>query len=366
MQNDKDKNKQSKDKKSFLKRKSIEFIQRVTALKKPVVERASQYIAEQEKIHGATNDIYILKLFFIYCFHSGWFHNAVLSYAKKFEQIGFLKLLDENPDFCDLLKENENVRQHVANRLYQLGFNMKTQNIYELNGGQFDTVANSVDNVITKYGDSLNIPSSTLVKRNNKLYKLYKDTKKMEEIPEGSTFIIKDDIVSTDNLSLLNTLSGTKNTLFWYMFDLDNKKYVIDHSNLPDLLVDGTVEELFVPFVTVEWGWQPGEVDLQLGEVDWQPGEVDLQPVEVDWQPGEVDLHHDYYERAFVINTELLPDIHKNILCEMGFEESPIIGLVDEEVVEEYKKSYLFPEDIQEIDTDFNIINDEPSIKKSR
>lgn len=356
MQNDKDKNKQSKDEKSFLKRKSIEFIQRVTALKKPVVERASQYIADQEKIHGATNDIYILKLFFIYCFNNGWFRNAVLSYAKKFEQIGFLKLLDENPDFCDFLKENENIRQYVANRLYQLGFNMKTQNIYELNGGQFDTVANSVDNVITKYGDSLNIPSSTLVKRNNKLYKLYEDTKKMEEIPEGSTFIIKDDIVSTDNLSLLNTLSGTKNTLFWYMFDIDNYKDVTNYSNLQDLRAEvdnfSSYEELFVPFVTEE--------------VVLHPGEVDLQPGEVDWQPGEGDLHHDYYERAFVINTELLPDIHKNILCEMGFEESPIIGLVDEEVVEEYKKSYLFPVDIQEIDTDFNIINDEPSIKKSR
>lgn len=179
----------------------------------------SAYLHKIENIYGPTNDVYVLKLFYQYIMHNNYFWDNVETYVEKFRNIGYMKLLDENVEFCSYLRNVEKTRQCYANYLYELGFHNDGESaIFELNKGQFDTHAHCPEQVITKYGNSLEVPSSTIYKYNNKIYKVIENGDarmpvQVLKLPERSVFSIHDPYNDSELIYALQTLAGTDNTV---------------------------------------------------------------------------------------------------------------------------------------------------------
>lgn len=187
------------------------------------LNRAKSYLAEQKKTLGYTYDTYILKLFFDYCFANGYFKIDVVEYVKGFEKKGFNLLLEANIGFCSWITNRSNARQAIANCLYRIGVDTSAPNVYEINGGPFDTIMPDTTNMITRFGNMFDTFDSHIEKHDGKVYKISetpesKSVSYTEEIPENSTFILRSSFSSlldldADDLDIISELAGTDNTL---------------------------------------------------------------------------------------------------------------------------------------------------------
>lgn len=196
------------------------------AFEKYYLERAIEYLSIQEGTYGPNNDSYIIRMFIEYCKENNYLTRDIVSYLKKFEGIGFLKLLDENVEFCSYLRNKSNIRQFLANKLYEKGLIISNPKVYEINGGQFDTIAHSPHNMISKYASQFDCTNSLLYTHNGKLYRInYSgDNFDVEEIPGESTFIIQNGWSDPDFEYNFRMLSCTDHTVMLVDSQVDYAK----------------------------------------------------------------------------------------------------------------------------------------------
>lgn len=298
--------------------------------------RAKSYLAEQKKTLGYTYDTYILKLFFDYWFAKGYLKIDVVEYVKGFEKKGFSLLLEANIGFCSWITNRSNARQAIANCLYRNGIDTSAPNVYEINGGPFDTIMPDTTNMITRFGNMFDTFDSHIEKHDGKVYKISetpesKSVSYTEEILEKSTFILRTSFSSlldldADDLDIISELAGTDNTLVT-ITDVDTERYIEFFDNPVIFGGSGSVGN---------FNSGPNIEDMP------DPYKTPFKATE-ELTESLMHLDRNYYEEEQLDNITI--GIINCLYMVKGYEYSPLIDetveLCESDVEEEYSKKGL-------------------------
>ena len=193
-----------------------------------------------EDFYKDTESLYVVNLFIQYCSFKGLDINQTIDYLKENNFSDYSELVNANPEFIKFLQAMYNSRQIYMNSLIKQGINFDSDDIIELNKGQYDTCVTENNKIISKFYQTIDknykpeensILYKTLGNKLNvndkkdypkKLYII--DGEGYNEITNGKIFILQNPYNLLEVLYNLSILAGTDNKLILSYWGIESDK----------------------------------------------------------------------------------------------------------------------------------------------
>ena len=158
------------------------------------------------------NFLYLLNLFLQFSEALNVDIKAVIKYIVDYNIDDLNMLLQSNGDFTKWLKALKKLSDYYTYHLSKI-INLKSNDIFEINKGQFDSAVSENNILISKYANTFYLDNSIIRNRDGKLYIYDFDKDEEELVPEGSTFLMHNVYSDSDFIYNINALAGTNNRL---------------------------------------------------------------------------------------------------------------------------------------------------------